>query len=62
MKKTTLPLLVCPICRAPLTAKPEEETETEIVSGNLYCAVCCVYYPIENKIANLLPPALRNEF
>jgi len=62
MKKETLLILVCPICRQKLTVKPEEENETEIISGNLYCQTCRVYYPIENKIANMLPPHLREEF
>ncbi|WNY28517.1 hypothetical protein MmiEs2_07080 [Methanimicrococcus stummii] len=62
MKKETLSILVCPACRNKLTAKPEEENETEIISGNLYCAECGIYYPIENKIANMLPPELRDEF
>jgi len=62
MKKETLKILVCPICCGPLISKPEDETETEIISGNLYCADCGVYFPIENKIANMLPPKLRDEF
>lgn len=62
MKKETLSILVCPACREKLTAKPEIETEDEIISGNLYCEKCGIYYPIENKIANMLPPELREEF
>ncbi len=62
MKKETLKILVCPACRGKLTAKPEIETENEIISGNLYCGKCSVYYPIENKIANMLPPELRDEY
>jgi len=62
MKKETLEIMVCPICRGALDAKPEEETEFELISGNLYCASCKIYFPIENKIANMLPPELRDEF
>ncbi|MDR0767308.1 MAG: methytransferase partner Trm112 [Methanosarcinales archaeon] len=62
MKKETLSILVCPVCRGKLTAKPETENEMEIISGNLYCGKCDIYYPIENKIANMLPPELRDEF
>ena len=62
MKKETLKILICPICRGSLISKPEEETETEIISGNLYCSGCGVYFPIENKIANMLPPNLREEY
>ena len=62
MKKETLLILVCPACREKLTAKPEIENEAEIISGNLYCPPCDIYYPIENKIANMLAPELRDEF
>jgi Uncharacterized conserved protein len=62
MKKETLKILVCPMCRNSLISKPEDENETEIISGNLYCPKCRVYFPIENKIANLLPPNLRDEY
>ncbi|WP_338099485.1 methytransferase partner Trm112 [Methanolapillus africanus] len=62
MKKSNLSLFVCPLCRGELTAKPEKENAngTEIVSGNLYCPACSIYYPIENKIPNLLPPDMRD--
>ncbi|WNY26929.1 Trm112 family protein [Methanolapillus ohkumae] len=61
MKKENLSLLVCPMCRKNLQAKPEEENadKTEIISGNLYCEACQIYFPIENKIPNLLPPDMR---
>ena len=62
MKKETLSVMVCPVCRGALTAKAEEETDLEIISGNLYCQACGIYFPIENKIANMLPPELRDEF
>lgn len=62
MKKETLSIMICPVCRGKLEAKPEEETDTEIISGNLYCQSCGIYYPIENKIANMLPPELRDSF
>jgi Uncharacterized conserved protein len=62
MKKETLKLMICPVCRGSLEAKPEEETNTEIISGNLFCSSCKIYFPIENRIANMLPPELRDEF
>lgn len=62
MKKETLSILVCPVCRGGLTAKSEVENDIEIISGNLYCASCGIYYPVENGIANMLPPELRDEF
>lgn len=54
--------MICPVCCGELAAKPEEENETEIISGNLYCRNCAVYFPIENRIANMLPPELRDCF
>jgi uncharacterized protein YbaR (Trm112 family) len=62
MRKETLAILVCPVCHSNLELKAVEETETEIISGNLYCQKCGVYYPIENKITNMLPPELRDTF
>jgi len=62
MRKETLSLLICPICRSCLELKAADETETEIISGNLYCRKCDAYFPIENKIANMLPPELRSAF
>jgi uncharacterized protein YbaR (Trm112 family) len=62
MRKETLSILVCPGCHSRLELKDACETETEIISGNLYCKKCDVYFPIENKIANMLPPELRNTF
>ena len=61
MKKETLSIMICPVCRGALAAKAEEENSFEIISGNLYCSVCDIYYPIEYKIANMLPPELRDE-
>ncbi|WNY24772.1 Trm112 family protein [Methanolapillus millepedarum] len=62
MKKENLCLFVCPVCRGELTVKPEIENadKTEIISGNLYCPACLIYYPVENKIPNLLPPDMRD--
>ncbi|MDV0445011.1 hypothetical protein MmiAt1_05630 [Methanimicrococcus sp. At1] len=62
MKKETLSVLVCPACRGKLTVKSEIETDAEIISGNLHCGACGIYYPIEDKIANMLPPELRDTF
>ena len=62
MKKETLSILICPGCRGALELKAVDETETEIISGNLYCQKCDIYFPIENKIVNMLLPELRDTF
>jgi len=62
MRKETLSILVCPCCHSNLKLKAVDENETEIISGNLYCQKCDIYFPIENKIANMLPPELRDTF
>jgi uncharacterized protein YbaR (Trm112 family) len=56
MKKELMDILVCPVCKEELQLSIEEENETEIVTGSLYCAKCDVRYPIEDTIPNLLPP------
>ncbi len=52
-------ILVCPVCKGKLELKVEEENETEIVTGSLYCRGCDVHYPISEAIPNLLPPDQR---
>ena len=51
-------ILACPMCKGGLELKVDEEneTETEIVTGSLYCRKCDVRYPISEGIPNLLPP------
>ncbi len=56
MKKELMDILVCPVCKGGLQLSVEEENETEIVAGSLYCAKCDVRYPIVNAIPNLLSP------
>jgi uncharacterized protein YbaR (Trm112 family) len=56
MKKELMDILVCPVCKGALQLSIDEENETEIVTGSLYCAKCDVRYPIEDTIPNLLPP------
>ena len=60
MKKELTDILVCPVCKGELQLSVEEENETEIVTGSLYCAKCDVFYPIEDMIPNLLPPDQRD--
>jgi len=49
-------ILACPVCKGELKLTVEEENETEIVTGSLYCPKCQVHYPIADSIPNLLPP------
>ena len=39
----------------------DEENESEIVRGSLFCARCNETYPIEDTIPNLLPPDVRRQ-
>ena len=59
MKKELMEILACPMCKGTLVLNIEEEDETEVITGSLYCANCSKYYPIEDAIPNLLPPELR---
>jgi len=56
MKRELVAILVCPVCKGKLELGVEEENETEIVSGFLYCPKCNVNYPIRDTIPDLLPP------
>jgi uncharacterized protein len=60
MKRDLMEILVCPLCRGPLTLQVVEENEREIVSGSLICERCKETFPISDTIPNLLPPELRN--
>jgi len=59
MKKELMDILACPVCKGELKLTVEEENETEVISGSLYCPRCDVHYPIVDSIPNLLPPELR---
>jgi uncharacterized protein YbaR (Trm112 family) len=56
MKKDLMEILACPVCKGKLELKVDEENETEVVTGSLYCHKCDVRYPIVDTIPNLLPP------
>ena len=56
MKKEMMDILACPVCKGELELSVDEENETEIVTGSLYCPKCDVRYPITDTIPNLLPP------
>ena len=59
MKHDLMDILVCPICKGTLDLRVDDETVNEIIEGNLHCSNCKEDYPIENSIANLLPPDYR---
>jgi uncharacterized protein YbaR (Trm112 family) len=59
MKREIMDILVCPMCKGELELKIDEENETEIITGSLYCRKCDVGYPISEGIPNLLPPEPR---
>ena len=60
MKRELMDILACPMCKGKLELSPEEESETEIITGSLHCPKCDEHYPIEDGIPNLLPPELRH--
>jgi uncharacterized protein YbaR (Trm112 family) len=59
MRKDMMEILVCPVCKGPLTLTVSREDGTEIIEGSLHCAKCNETYPIDDTIPNLLPPDLR---
>ena len=59
MKRDLMDILVCPMCKGPLTLAVTKEEKGEIVTGSLHCAKCKETYPIVDTIPNLLPPSLR---
>ncbi len=59
MKRELLRILCCPVCKGPLVLDVESEEAGEIIKGTLYCKACSVYYPIDERIPNLLPPEMR---
>ncbi|MBT99077.1 MAG: hypothetical protein CL902_10680 [Dehalococcoidia bacterium] len=61
MKKDLMQILACPVCKGDLELQIEAEDGDDVVTGTLNCAACNESYPIEDLIANLLPPDLRRE-
>ena len=60
MRRDLMDILACPVCRGELELHVEEERGEEIIKGSLSCGNCKETYPIEDSIANLLPPNLRS--
>jgi uncharacterized protein len=61
MRKDMMDILVCPVCKGPLTLTVTKEDANEVVEGSLHCAKCKETYPIQESIPNLLPPDLRRQ-
>jgi uncharacterized protein YbaR (Trm112 family) len=61
MRKTLIDILACPVDKSPLTLAIEEELEDQVIKGTLTCQKCGEVYPIEDRIPNLLPPAMRDK-
>jgi len=59
MRRDLVSILVCPLCKGPLTLRVDVEAEEEVEKGALLCQRCNESYPIEDSIPNLLPPSLR---
>ncbi|KAA0016378.1 MAG: Trm112 family protein, partial [Thermoplasmata archaeon] len=53
MKRETLDIICCPVCKGDLELKVEKEENGEIVKGKLICKKCEVTYEIEDGIPNL---------
>ena len=59
MRRDLMDILVCPVCKGPLTLDVMREEGDEVVEGSLHCAACDERYPIDEGIPDLLPPDLR---
>ena len=56
MKQELVDILACPVDKAPLELRIDQEAGGEVLSGGLRCTRCGHLYPIEEGIPNLLPP------
>ena len=61
MRKSLLDILACPICKGDLEIEVIEESQDEIIKGELICKECGERYPVEDGIPNMLPPELREK-
>jgi uncharacterized protein YbaR (Trm112 family) len=62
VRKDLVEILACPVDKhTPLDLTIEEEVGDEVIRGYLSCAKCGEKYPIEDRIPNLLPPAMREK-
>jgi uncharacterized protein YbaR (Trm112 family) len=61
MRKDIVDILACPVCKGDLELTVEEEKNGDVIKGSLECKKCSEVYPIEDGIANMLPPELREK-
>jgi uncharacterized protein YbaR (Trm112 family) len=61
MKTSLVEILACPMDKAPLELRADEQNGDEVIQGALTCTKCGEVYPIEDRIPNLLPPASRKQ-
>jgi uncharacterized protein YbaR (Trm112 family) len=61
MRKSLVDILVCPVDKNALTLAVEDEMDDQVIKGTLTCQKCGEVYPIEDRIPNLLPPAMRDK-
>ncbi len=61
MRKSLLDILACPVCKGDLEIEVIEESQDEIIKGELICKECGERYPVEDGIPNMLPPELREK-
>jgi uncharacterized protein YbaR (Trm112 family) len=59
MKTSLVEILACPVDKAPLELRADEQNGDEVIQGALTCTKCGEVYPIEDRIPNLLPPSSR---
>ena len=59
MRKDIVDILACPMDKSPLELTIDEANGDEVIQGALTCSRCGERYPIEDRIPNLLPPAMR---
>jgi|Deesub1362B_J571_1020462.scaffolds.fasta_scaffold00110_66 uncharacterized protein YbaR (Trm112 family) len=62
MKRETLDILACPECRGDLELRVKEESDEEILEGELICKNCGEIYPIRDGIPDLRPKEMREKF
>ncbi len=60
MRRDTLSILVCPLCKSELELTVAREEADVIIEGKLKCTSCRENFPIEDGIPNMLPPDLRD--
>jgi uncharacterized protein len=60
VRRNLTDILVCPLCKGPLTLVTFKEEGEEIVEGRFDCKACNAAFPIDDGIPNMLPPDMRD--